>query len=348
MRKPTLLIYGSSNHGALGWSYLNAFRALGYEATIFDQRDAAKHLTVYASNRIVHRLTIRSLAYRRAASRAWNQAIIDAVLTQKPDFFLIIKGDWIMPETIARIQQSGVKVFIFHPDTPFPTSGNYRPETVPSAKQCDVYFIWSRLLQAQLQSADVQQVEYLPFAWDADLFPHVENADHTYDHDVVFIGGWDSHRENTLTKVAAHYNLKIWGPDYWATRTQRNSPLKQCWQGRPVLSTEASRILSRSKISLNILRQQNLPDGTNMRTFEQPGCGVFTLANDTLGATEIFPRDTACAYFQSDDGCLAQIERYLGNAKARVAMNRHAHDIVYSGHQYQQRAAQIVQVFNNL
>lgn len=343
MPHPKILLYGSFAFTDLASSYLRAFQAIGCEATALDNRIIDQHLQLGLNNRLINRLMLNNLAYRRAAARRWNHFVTDVVLQHHPDLFFIIKGNLLFPETITEIQRHGIKVFIFHPDTPFATSINHRPEIMPTAKASDVYFIWSHRLQADLQAAGLKQVEYLPFAWDAETFPYQTDVVGRFEHDVVFIGGWDKERELLLTTIAQHYNLKIWGPSYWMTRTKRNSPLKKCWQGRAVDSIEASYILSRSRIPLNILRRQNLPDGNNMRTFEQPGCGAFTLSNYASGAAEMLTEGDAVAYFRSAEDCLVQIEQYCANDPLRIAMTQHAHHIVQTEHQYHHRAATILQ-----
>ena len=346
MKRPHILIFGRFAKGTLGASYLRAFSQLDCVVDTLEQDDLAPRLTLGGQQRVIHRLTLRNLPYRRLAARRWNTHLIAHVRHVAPDLLFILKGDWVMPETVRAIQALGTRVFVFHPDSPFPTSGNFRAETLVTAKEVDAYFIWSRMLQVQLQGMGVARVVYLPFGWECELFPY--DGVNSAEYQVVFVGGWDKPREKVLTYVAKNFDLKIWGPDYWATRTQRNSPLKQCWQGRSVRSHEASQILSRATVALNILRQQNLPDGTNMRTFEQAGCGALTVATASSGAQELFPAGDAAIYYETPEDCLQKIADCVVHPARRHKMIAHAQHIVSTHHQYQHRAETVLRVLREM
>jgi spore maturation protein CgeB len=106
---------------------------------------------------------------------------------------------------------------------------------------------------------------------------------------------------------------------------------------------EAARVIARAKITLNVLRRQNLPDGTNMRSFEVPGCGGFVLADRTAGAAGIFPEGEAGAYFATQEELCDQIDRYLSDDAAREEIVRRAHAIVADNHQYAHRAREVIE-----
>jgi spore maturation protein CgeB len=251
-----------------------------------------------------------------------------------------------MPETLERLSGWGTRTLMFHADNPLPPSSNNRPETVPLALHCDAFMIWSRSLQGQIKELGVQRVEYLPFAWDPEAFPYI-GLSATPSHDVVFIGGWDREREEWLTPIAMQFDLKIWGPGYWQTRTRPGSILRRCWQGHAVSGPEAARILCDSRISVNILRRQNLPDGTNMRTFEVPGCGALAVSTRTRGALEILPEGEGGWYFSTPEQCAAVIAQLAGADDLRRQAAQRAHEIVLDGHQYIDRARRIIEFYRS-
>lgn len=346
-QQPSVLLYGDFTWDRLAASYERAFTALGCRVIPFDTRHLAKYLAPWLLNRIGHRLTINQLTLRRIGSQKWNRHLSQTALQEKPDLFFLINGDFIMPETLRALQQNGIKVFIFHADNPFPPFSNTRPETLPCARQSDCYFIWSQQLCERLTASDVKKVVYLPFAWDPHVFPYQE-PDGTYDHELVFIGGWDKEREQILTPLAEQFDLKIWGPDYWLHRTATNSPLKKCWQGKAVAGHEASTILRRSKIALNIIRQQNLPDGVNMRTFELPGCGTFPLSTWTKGAANIFLEDKQSGYYHSLKDCANKVTTFLKAPQLRLNIITEAQKVVTGNHRYLDRASLLLQTYYQL
>jgi spore maturation protein CgeB len=266
------------------------------------------------------------------------------VREEKPDLLFVIKGDFVMAETIAAIRDLGVLVFIFHTDNPFPGHASSRPETIAAARECDCYFIWARSLVGALHDVGVSRVEYLPFAWDPFVLPHAPYKGDA-DWDVSFVGGWDREREEWLTPIASKVDLRVWGPPYWSTRTGRGSPLRAAWQGGALHGAASGEVLRRSPISLNIVRRQNLPDGVIMRTFELPGCGAFALSRRTAGAVEIFPEGEAAAYFDTREELLEQVERYSVSGWERKQMANAAHLIVSRSHTYEHRARSILDTY---
>jgi len=343
----TILLHGDFR---LNWlaacSYRRAFERLEHRVIPFEGRRAHKFLQPWLRNRIAHRLTIRSLTLRRLGARYLNAHFLETVQKVKPELVFILNGDFIMPETLATLRTRGIPVFIFHPDNPFPPHPNHRPETLPCALESDCYFIWSRLLVERLEKMGTRRVKYLPFAWDPEVFPYQRSqTTQDYDYDIVFVGNWSRERETWLTALAKHYKLTIWGPDYWRKRTRSGSILRSCWQGKTLTGTEASKVLRKSRIALNILNLHNLPDGSNMRNFELPGCGAFSLSTRAEGALQIFPEGQAGAYFSTPEELQEQVEYYLGKGRERQSLTEQAHAIVSRRHMYLHRAQQILSVY---
>jgi len=342
-----ILLLGDFLWNRFAASYGRAFKSLGLAVIPFDTRQEASSLARWLRGRVGNHLAKNNLPLRRVGSARLNDKLLAVASDTRPDLVLILNGDFVMPMTVRRLRTRGTRVFIFHADNPFPPHSSSRPEHIPGALESDCYFIWSRALQARLQDSGVRRVEYLPFAWDPCVFPHVGLAGRPH-HDVVFVGGWDTYREHQLTPIARKFDLSIWGPPYWGTRTAPNSPLRRSWQGSTATGLDASRILADSKIVINVLRAQNLPDGTVMRTFEVPGAGGFLISTRTQGAADIFPEECAGAYFDDVDECMEMIERFLADDRLRREIAGRAHSIVESDHTYVHRAGQILDVWSRL
>ena len=343
---PVVTLYGDFTEYRLARSYERALLALGCSVIPVDTRDIPGCLAFWLRNRLLHRLTYRSRAWRQIGAARWNEHIAQTLSAAAPDLFLVLNGDLVMPETLTQVRSVGTQVFIIHADNPFPPWGGNRPETLPSALACDAYFIWSRSLVERLADIGIRRVEYLPFAWDSAVFPYI-GLSAAPSHQVVFVGGWDRDREAWLAPIAEQFDLEIWGPAYWGTRTRLNGPLRRCWQGAAVEGPQAARLLSDSAIALNPLRKQNLPDGVNMRTFEVPGCGGFSLSTRTAGALAILPEDSASVYFDDIEECCTQIERFLVRPVERVELAESAHARVANGHEYAHRARRVLDVFHS-
>jgi hypothetical protein len=337
-------LYGDFGEYRLARSYQRALVSLGCDVVPIDTRDISDYLAFWLRDRVLHRITIRSRIWRQLGAASWNRHITQRLRDSVPDLFLVLNGDLVTPDTVLQARSVGTNVFVFHADNPLPPWAGNRPETLPVALACDVYFIWSRYLAERLSDMGVARVEYLPFAWDPVVFPHLGSSA-APTHRIVFVGGWDREREAWLTPIAERFDLKIWGPPYWSTRTKRGSPLRRCWQGSAVEGPRAAQILADSAIALNPLRRQNLPDGVNMRTFEVPGCGGFALATRTAGAQVIFPEGSEGAYFGDLEECCEQIERFLASSTERLELAEMAHIRVAEDHLYLHRVQTILDVF---
>ncbi len=340
-----VLIYGDFGSYELGSSYCRALESIGCEVSTLDRQDRSSGFHSWLNTTIGQRISRYGLWMRRLGASRWNRYLIEACHQAEPDYVFILKGEFIMPETVDAFRSLSRGVLHFHPDNPFPPAPSHRPETLPMMKQCDHCLIWSQFLRDRMCDEGMKTT-YLPFAWDPSVFRRQERPS-SWKHEVSFIGNWDEKRERILNRVAEHFDLKVWGSEYWQTHTSPGSPVRACWQGGGLFGEEASKAIVESKITLNILRDQNCPDGTNMRTFEIPGAGGFALATATTGAKEIFPEGEAGAYFNDTDDLLKKIDYYLNYFQKREEIAAAARNVVQD-HTYERRAKKILSVANGL
>ena len=344
-----LLLYGDFGVDTLATSYERAFRGLGHHVLRCDSRCENDFLPFWISNRTIQRLTINSLTLRGRAAKSWNQHFLNIVFSSLPDFVFVIKGDYLLPGSVQSIREHGIPIFGFHPDNPFRGNESSRPETIRAIPEFTTYYIWSKYLKACLEAAGARQVRYLPFGWDPEAFPvSAQGVDDPSNrkYEVTFIGGWDRHRDQWLAEVAKHFNLHIWGPPYWGTRGSKL--VRPCWQGSALSGPSAAHVIRQSQICLNILRPQNLPDGTNMRTFEIPGCGGFAISTRTSCATEVLPEPSDGVYFSTVPELLQKIRAHVSSSPKTEGYAKRAHAIITSRHRYVDRAASIIENYREL
>lgn len=343
-RPMRVVLAGSFLIGRLAASYERAFDTLGHEVIRFDVDAHQPDLRWWLRHRIGHRLTIKSLTARRLGANAYNSALLDLVVDNKPDLVLAFNGPFIMPETVQQIRQRGPKFVLFHADNPLPPHHNARPETLLAAKECDAFLVWSSALAEKLKLLGLP-AGFLAFGWD-DVITPFQGFDNRYDCDVAFIGGWDRQREQFLEEIAGRFDLKIWGPTYWGERTRRDSAVRRCWQGRALRGAEVAQGFARARVNLNILRDQHYingkPDGVIMRTFEVPGAGGFLLSTRSGGATEMFPENEAAGYFSDLEECCKKIDYFLTKDQLRTEVIRQAHKTVDDRHHYYHRVRELL------
>ncbi|MGB6193518.1 MAG: glycosyltransferase, partial [Terracidiphilus sp.] len=293
MALSSIFLTGGFTPGSMESSYQRAFEEIGVRTYSFHTGEHIKDLNWLIRSRISHRLTIRSLSFRKAAAQAFNRSLENAVLQSNARAVLVVKGDFVMPETLHNLRRKGIRVACYYPDNPFPPHPSQRPEALPAARETDLYLIWSECLVKPLKDAGVSNPVFLPFGWDPEVFPFQASHRQGTWPGVLFLGGWDKHREDFLEQVVERIPLRIYGPAYWKTRTRFRSRLRRCWQGSDLRLSAAARAIRESAVCLNVLRKQHIingvPDGLIMRHFEVPGAGGFLLSTRGGGAVDLFP-----------------------------------------------------------
>lgn len=350
MKTESLFLIGDFGPAQLGASYRDGFQSLGVQVTGFDTSTTLDLLAWPGRDRLLQRATRGSLWARRIWAGRLNRAILDAASTSPSRWVLVLKGHWLMPETVHALRRLGKRVAIFHPDNPFPPSVANHPETLPAALEADLYLVWSQRLAHRLQAFGVKRAAFLPFGWDPAVFPFQSAMPQGQWPGVLFIGGWDPEREAFLDELSSLVPLRIYGPGYWGTRSRAGSRARACWMGREITASAAAQAIRESAVSLNVLRTQHIidgvPDGVIMRHFEVPGAGGFLLSTRSGGALDLFPEGTHAAYFSDIKECVDTVGHYLRHPEARRQIVSAAHTETAAKHTYVHRAAELIAHFD--
>jgi spore maturation protein CgeB len=309
-----VMVVGEFSIGALGRSFSDGFARCGARVEAVDYGEEYRRSPLARS-----RLTSRLL--RRLYAAAMNRRIVERVRRGRPDLVLVVKGHWLHPRSLTGMRAHGARVFNYFPDSPFEKiRSNTSPWLRLTMPRYDMLFTFAGHLIPQFRQAGCQRVSYLPFASDPALHrPVAEGADLApYRCDVSFVGNVDEARARWLAPLAA-YDLKLWGVSYPASML-RDPKLRTKVQGRPLFGTDFAKAARASKISLNLMRNQNL-GSHNMRTFEAPACRAFVLSQRTPEVTRLFAEDKEAAYFSSPEELRAKADYYLARPedRARIA-----------------------------
>ena len=325
-----ILIVGEFSKGTLGSSYLSAFKKLGNEVFEFDVNSEENYFFTFLKNINL------------------NKAFINKVLDIKPELIFIIKGAFIIPETLSYIKNKiNTKLFCYNPDNPFNLNKGASNENIrESIPFYDCYFIWGKFLIPELVKAGAKRVEYLPFAYDPDLHYPIEVTEEEkkiFGSDIAFIGSYDKEREEFLMNLA-DYDLAIWGNGW--NKVLLFSPLRKKWKGRDAIGEDFSRVCNASKIILNHIREQN-GNAHNMKTFEIPACGGFIVTNRTEEQCEFFEegRDIAC--FETQEELKDKIKQSLNDSKIRQNTSDSAYKKIH-GHSYDVRVKEILDIYSKM
>jgi hypothetical protein len=249
----------------------------------------------------------------------------------KPDFVLLSRCDGLSPDTVREIIHGKSNAMWFHNAQSFKST--YRPDiahVVKIGKLTKTFFVsgfekeWARLgLPAR----------FLPSCGDVAIKP--VPAEKILAADVAFIGsGHDPARAKFLLKVAAKYDLKVWGREWQEWR----KPLH--WSGRSVEGNQFAAVCASSKIILGLNPSRYTGDPENMtsdRTWMTILAGGFFLGHGTTELKRMLHDGEHCAWYTDIDSCLAQCKHYLLNSHARERIRREGQGFVRQYHTFDQR-----------
>jgi spore maturation protein CgeB len=308
-----VLILGEDAPGGLMASYARGFAELGAETRTFCLARA------YPSTMPA----IRSRALRRVAEPvllgAFNEHVVRELQGMEADLVLVIKGHRFSATTVDRIRESsGAPVVNFYPDDPFSDQRSNRLAYGPNVLAAyDVCFTFARHLMPAYERAAAQAIHYLPFARDPSLHsPATTSTPPAFD--VVFVGNLDAHRVGFLDVLAGDYRVGVFGERTRETVPRRSALAKATFLPA-AYGNDLARALASGAISLNVMRPQNA-NSHNMRSFESPACGAFTLSQRTSELGELFVEGEEIACFTTADELRDAVARYLADTRARAAI----------------------------
>ena len=306
-----VLILGEDARGGLMGSYQRGFAELGIETQTF--------CLVRAYESSVP--AIRSRTLRRVAEpvvlSTFNERVARDLTGVEVDLVLVIKGHRLSPTTVQRIRESsGAPVVNFFPDDPFSRERSNRLAYGPNVLAAyDACFTFARHLIPEYERAGVGQVQYLPFARDPALHtPVVSPAKAVFD--VVFVGNLDTDRVRHLDALAREYRVAVFGERTTAA-VPRGSALARATFAPAAYGDDLARALACGAISLNVMRPQNARSH-NMRSFESPACGAFTLTQRTPELSQLFIEGEHVVCFSGVDELRDAVARWLPDARART------------------------------
>ncbi|HEX2781722.1 MAG TPA: glycosyltransferase, partial [Gemmatimonadaceae bacterium] len=269
-----------------------------------------------------------------AWERKSNLELLRLVDEVRPQLLLVIDTTGVRPGTLGQIRARcpDTALHCVFPDSPH----SLDIERIAALPLFDRVGTSSPAWVDVFRRLGARHAAYLPFAADTEL--HVPGgADAARKADVCFVGTWRPEREAFLEQLS-DLDLRIWGSDYWKTRTRPSSPLRARWAGRPLRGEELGAVCASTRVMLNVMDVATWP-GPNMRTFEQAACGAFSLTTRTPAVLELFTEGENIECFDDVREARAKIERYLRDDERRARVARAGLALVTTHHTYAHRIA---------
>lgn len=316
-----VLILGEDAPGGITASYARGFAELGVQATTFCLARAYASVMPMFRTRVLRRIAEPMLI------TAFNEYVVRSLRATDADMVLVVKGHRLTRSTIDAVRELvDAPVVNFYPDDPFSNERSNKLVNGPHVLAAyDACFTFARHLIPQYELAGARAVHYLPFARDPELHSPPTRPI-TPEFDVVFVGNLDEHRVHYLEAIADDYDVAVFGERVRAA-IPRGSPLNRASLGPAAYGAELSQTLALGAISVNVMRPQNAKSH-NMRSFESPACGAFTLSQRTPELTELFEENEEVACFDSVESLRESVARWLPDADRRAAIARAGYERV--------------------
>ena len=330
-----VLILGEDAPGGLTASYARGFAECGADVRTLCLAQIYRDVAPAVRPRVLRRLAEPVLVH------AFNERVARDTSAIAADLIFVIKGHRLTAATVDAIRTStGAPVVNFYPDDPFSHERSNRLVHGPNVLAAyDACFTFARHLTPRYERAGARAVHYLPFARDPELHSPVADASPPA-FDVVFIGNLDEDRVRFLDALAGDYRVAVFG-ERTAAVVSRSRPLARATFGPAAYGVNLARALATGAISINVMRRQNL-GSHNMRSFESPACGAFTLSQRTPELTDLFAEGEEIVCFETVEELREAVARWRNNERGRATIARAGFERVRND-TYARRASTILE-----
>ena len=316
-----------------------AFKQNGCDVIFFENRDFI----------IPGRLTDRISFLREWDLKRLNKKLISTAIACKPDIFLEVGGWDILPDTVTKLKEMGIKTVLWTNDPP----RIFKP-IIQSAPFYDYVFTQGSEAYEILGKYNIKELHWMPFACDADFHRPVDLTDEEkkkYGNAVCFVGsGGDLYlqRREALTSLT-DFDLGIWGPG-WESLPAK-SPLRKVIRGGQTGPEEWVKIFSASKIVFH--SHYHDPSGkvpcfqASPRVFEALACGAFFVCDNQRDVLRLFKSGEHLVVFNTAQELKEIIGYYLKHpAEAKIIAEKGRKEAVEK-HTFKHRIKEIISRVND-
>jgi spore maturation protein CgeB len=278
-----------------------------------------------------------------------NNRLMSAIKSFSPDLFLEAGGHRILPETIVKIKELGVKTVLWTIDAP--------KEFEPIRRAALYYdFVFTGGSEAYdiLKDVGVKNLSFLPFACDPDFHKPqrlTEEEKKLYGCDIAFVGTLNPDlypfRMRILEEISS-FGLKVWGPG--TERIPVTSPLRQHIRGRQIPPDVWTKIYSQAKIVLCMHYKD--PQGkipchqASPKVYEAMACGAFLMVDDQKDVKKLFKDREELVVFKDAHELRNLISYYLQMPKDRKSIAALGRKKVLKKHTYEHRIQELLKIIS--
>jgi spore maturation protein CgeB len=325
-----LAIPGHLKTVPMGRFSAEALRELGHEVTLFDfhPRPLEKF-----HNGLAKKIALFGNEEKHLLNRRFRRAFAEA----KPDLFIALYGFHLSAESLAHVRARGVPSACWWLNDPFQFDRSRR-----QAARYDFIFSNCATSAEKYLAAGIKNAFHLPTACAPEVHRKMP-AEEKFRCDVCFAGDHSPLRAEVMTKLAAEFDVKIFGP--WAKHLPPDSPLRKNLVDGFFMPEEMARMFAGAKIVLNLHTWHGkFPHGTNPRLFEAAGCSAFQLVDFKTDIPALFDVKNEVRCFEMIDELPAAVCAALADDSAREQMAAAAQSRAYHEHTYVHRMTRLLNV----
>ncbi len=284
------------------------------------------------------------LRRRWPALQAWdlrriNQQFLRISQKERPDLWITVGGDTMLPATVQAIRELGIPTALWTTNVP-----------LDFKIVCEAAIHYDHVFCAGTEAMDflcahgVKTTHWLPYGCDPAYHHPVTLTDEEYQRyhrSVAFVGSHYPNRE-ALLKTISDLDIGIWGP-YW-DRLDTHSPLKKKARPGKINFNVWTKIYSAADITVVVHYQDGHTPSyqASPKLFEAMACRAFVLCDRQKDAVTLFHHEGCVDFFDSPEELRDKIRHYTRHPALRQDMAKKAQALVTGKHTFKQRMARLI------
>jgi spore maturation protein CgeB len=317
-----ILVY-ETNFSSSGIDYpiKDALSDLGHEVVMFDW---LQYYFTYKNSSLFNRLKNRFL--KAYINHQINKDLVDVVKKGKYDFFLVMRGEHIYPDTIDIVKCYVKFIVNWNTDDLF-NRLNSSKYILSSIDKYDIHFTPRMHLKDEYIAKGAKEIKRVNWYFKAELailkYPDVNS----FESDIRFIGSMSKYRRNFLNHLS-DLNCEVYG---WGWKKVNSKVSSNSFSlHSPVGQKRMIELFKTTKINVNIMTLENR-DKTNLRLFDIPSVGGFQLCERTDEVIDIFREDKEIVCFSSGEELRDKCLFYINNDRLRNQIAKAGFERVIKG-----------------
>lgn len=276
----------------------------------------------------------------------YNAEIIRQARHGEAQIMIACKGNEIMPRTLTRLKQTGVRTVNFYPDYHFD-----HPRI--SAKLLDKFDLFV--------TTKVFHLDHLRERFGEGRFMHIPHGYapevhrprypvggvERYEWDISYVGTASHYKVEWLAAIAEAFpglRFAVFG-NGWRKLTA-GTPLARHVAGTPMVGDYLAKVYELSRINIGVHygphRRTGWIDHVSTRTFEIPASGGFALHIDSEELRTYYDVPHEMAVFSTPAGLIEAIDHYLRNDDERRAILCRGYARAVPAYSFDRRAAELL------